>query len=362
LEDSIVCNQYFLDGTAYDYKTVAFEGDIQLIDTLFRRGFWPDVFTWQVGSYFGWTEGPMWSDKHRKLYFSDTELNKLFSWSSIDGVQIELENGGHCEQSHLDSFVEPGPNGLAQHPTNPDLVFVAQHALRRIILLNLVTKEHMVIADNWNGKRFNSPNDLTVGPEGKYLYFTDPPYGLREKGRSAAQDMNHFYVDKESEIGFSGVYRVKVDGKSAVEMLDKSMKRPNGILFVDKKRLLISDCIWGEFKVNVFAMEKGGAIEMKEQWTEKSIMKKAKSLEVPVSKLKGGMGCVDGMARLNEQYLVTTCPGGKLCIIDVEKGELKALIKMPDRTLLSNVAVGGDRNLYVTGNHTVWQLSLHPAP
>jgi len=356
LEDSVVCNRYFLDGSSYDYKTIAFEGNIELIDSLFQRGFWPDVFTWQIGSYFEWTEGPVWSPRDHKLYFSDTKLNKVFSWSSINGVQIEVENGGHCEQSHLDTLSEPGPNGLVLHPDNPNAMFIAQHGLGRIILMNMVTKEHMVIADKYNGKRFNSPNDMIVGPEGKYLYFSDPPYGLTEKGHEDPKDPNHFYVDKKSAIGFSGVYRVKLDGTSAVELLDKSMKRPNGILLLDKKRMLISDCIDGEFRVNVFSVAKGGSIKLKEQWTEKSILKNSKSLSVPVSPL-GSFGCVDGMAKLNEEYIVTTCPGGKLCIIDSKKGELKALIKMADLTVLSNVAVSGE-HLYVTGNHTVWQLKL----
>jgi len=363
LEHSFVCNQYFLDGSTYDYSTVAFEGDISLINKLFNRGLWPDTFTWQIGSFFGWTEGPIWSEHHNKLYFSDTMQNRIFSWSPTEGVQIEMENGGHCEQSHLDSLNEPGPNGLLQHPTNPNALFVAQHARARIILVNLATKEHMVIAEEYNGKRFNSPNDMAIGPKGKYLYFTDPPYGLVEKRKLSAKDPNHYFADKKSQIGFNGVYRVQIDGQSAgrVELLEKSMKRPNGLLFVDNKRLLVSDCIYGEFKVNVFDVAKGGTITLKEGWTEQSILKNAKRLEAPISALKGGMGCVDGMTSLNE-YVVTTCPGGKLCIIDGKKGELKAVIKMADKVLASNVVVGaargGGRNLYVTSNHTVWSLNL----
>ena len=69
---------------------------------------------------------------------------------------------------------------------------------------------------------------MVLGPDGKYIYFTDPPYGLKEKGRLDINDPNHFYVDKKSEIGYSGIYRVGIKG-GKVELLDKSLKRPNGI-------------------------------------------------------------------------------------------------------------------------------------
>ena len=63
---------------------------------------------------------------------------------------------------------------------------------------------------------------------------------------------------------------------------------------------------------------------------------------------------------LSEELLVSTCPGGKLCVLRHTTGELVAVVKLPDKTKLANVAVGADRNLYVTGNHTVWQIKLQP--
>lgn len=144
LPQSIICNRYFLDGTSYDYKTVKFEGNINLIDSLFKRGFWPDVFTWQIGAYFDWTEGPIWSDKYGKLIFSDVIQNNIFSWSPINGIQIEVENAGDCTDKQLKELHEPGSNGILQHPTNPDIIFIAQHAQARIISYNMQTKEVMI--------------------------------------------------------------------------------------------------------------------------------------------------------------------------------------------------------------------------
>jgi len=363
LPDSIICNRYFLDGTTYDYKTVAFEGNINLIDKIFKRGFWPDVFTWQIGAYFDWTESPMWSNKYGKLLFSDTIKNNIFSWSPINGIQIEIENAGQCTQKQLDSLHEPGTNGILQHPSNPDAIFIAQHGNARIIEYNLDTKKSKVVADKYKGKRLNSPNDMVLGPDGGYIYFTDPPYGLKEKGRKIdVNDPNHFYVDSKSEIGFSGIYRVKIGDPSSVELLEKSLLRPNGIVFSsDYSRLFVSDCIEGQFKLNVYDFDdKSGKIKLNQQWDESSILKNNnKNKETKISSLSGGIGCVDGIAVLDEEYLVTTCPGGKLCLISQNYGDLEALIKLPDKTHLSNVAVGDDRNLYITGNHTVWQLKLN---
>eukprot|EP01084_Bolivina_argentea_P069812 126964_1 len=356
LPDSIICNRYFLDGTSYDYSTVQFEGNINLIDSIFKRGFWPAVFTWQIGAYFDWTEGPLWSNKYGKLIFSDIIQNKIFSWSPINGIQIEIDNAGQCTQDQLDKLYEPGTNGILQHPNNQDIIFITQHAQRRIISYNLATKESKVIADKYNGKRFNSPNDLVIGPDNKFIYFTDPPYGLKEKSRDDPNDPNHFYVDSNSDIGFNGIFRVGINGGN-VELLYDGLKRPNGIVFSsDFKKLFVSDCIHGEFKLNVFNFDgKKGNIKLDKLWDEKYILRNDKS---GINSLLGGIGCVDGLTIINDKYLVTTCPGGKLCLITQNNGDLEAIIKLPDKTHLSNVAVGDDRNLYITGNHTVWQIKL----
>jgi len=361
LHDTVICNRYFVDGITYDYQTVSFEGNLSLIDKIFKRGFWSDTFTWQIGSYFDFTEGPMWYERDQKLLFSDVIQNKVFSWSRINGVQIEVDNGGHATAEQSDTLRLPGPNGLLQH-SDANKIFIAQHAARRIVLYNLDTKKvERVIADSFEGKPFNSPNDLTLGPNGKYLYFTDPPYGLLQKAK--AVDM-----DDASTIGFNGVYRVNIDGATPprVELLDK-FERPNGIAFSsDYSKLFVSNCVEGEFRLKVFSFDarakNGGSVKgaKTELWDEKRILRNSGRLERKIQPLNGGVGCVDGLAALDDTYLVTTCPGGKICIVNQKSGDLEALIKLPDKTHLSNVAVGGDRNLYVTGNHTVWQIKLQP--
>jgi len=357
LSDSVICNRYFLDGTSYDYKTVAFEGDLAVIERVFKRGFWPDVFTWQIGAYFNWTEGPLWSAAHNKLLFSDTVQNSIFSWSPINGIQLELDDAGQATPEQLRTLAEPGSNGLLQHPRDADAIFVAQHAQRRIVLVNLETQQRQVIADSFEGKALNSPNDMVLAPDGSdFVYFTDPPYGLRRVDEETTEAAHG-----RSELGFAALFRVKMDGSAPVELVDKSMRNPNGLAFAaDGRRLFVSDCAEGEFKLNVLEKAADGAWAVTERWTEAHVTRNAKALATPISALRGGAGCVDGLAVLDAELLVSTCPGGKLCVLRQATGELVAVVKLPDKTKLANVAVGADRNLYVTGNHTVWQIKLQP--
>lgn len=138
MNEAIISNRYFKDGTLYDYSTIKFEGDLELIDNIFKRGFWPDVFAWQICAYFNWTEGSMFMNE--KLYFSDTMQNKIFSWNPIYGIQIVSHNSGEQSKANIKKYVEPGSNGLLPHPTDPNIIFIAQHR-GRIVSYNLNTKK-----------------------------------------------------------------------------------------------------------------------------------------------------------------------------------------------------------------------------
>ena len=83
----------------------------------------------------------MWSSRHSKLIFSDTVQNNIFSWSPINGIQIEVENAGQVNEDQLRTLNEPGSNGILEHPTDSDSILIAQHGQRRIISYNLMTKQ-----------------------------------------------------------------------------------------------------------------------------------------------------------------------------------------------------------------------------
>ena len=150
-----------------------------------------------VGTGFGFTEGPVW-DPAGFLYVSDEETNKIFRLYTADGRKEEFVSLGDPDGNTYDR----------QH----HLIDCAS-VLRAIIQLD-DAGHYTVLADRYDGKKFNSPNDVIVGPDGA-IYFTDPTLDL-PKG-------------EKQEISFQGVYRLGPDGH--VQLLTKELSQPNGLAF-----------------------------------------------------------------------------------------------------------------------------------
>jgi gluconolactonase len=161
-----------------------------------------------VATGFGFTEGPVW-DPSGFLYVSDEEINKIF--------RVYL-NDGHKEE--LIALGDPDGNTYDRQRRLIDCASV----LRAIIAISKDGK-YKVLADHFEGKKFNSPNDVIVGPDGA-LYFTDPTLDL-PKG-------------EKQEIPFQGVYRLDKNGK--VTLLTKELSQPNGLAFSpDGKTFYVDD-------------------------------------------------------------------------------------------------------------------------
>ena len=181
----------------------------------------------------------MWDRERKRLLFSDVPKNQVFSWSKADGLKIYLEPSGYTGTTPRGG--EPGSNGLAMSPTGG--LVLMQHGDRRVARLNRKASNgpFVPIADKFEGKRFNSPNDGTYDSKGNF-FFTDPPYGLL-KGNA----------DPAKELPFNGVYRVSKGGK--VTLLTKAMTFPNGIaLSPDEKTLYVANsdpkkAIWMAFPI-----------------------------------------------------------------------------------------------------------------
>ncbi|PYX30918.1 MAG: SMP-30/gluconolactonase/LRE family protein [Acidobacteria bacterium] len=160
-----------------------------------------------VAAGFGFTEGPMW-DPAGFLYVSDEEINKIFKVGP-DGRKEELITLG-----------DPDGNTFDRQRRLIDCASV----LRAIIEVTPDGK-YKILADHYEGKKFNSPNDVIVGPDGA-LYFTDPTLDL--------------VAGEKQEIPFQGVYRLGDDG--AVRLLTKDLSQPNGLAFsLDGKRFYVDD-------------------------------------------------------------------------------------------------------------------------
>lgn len=166
----------------------------------------------QVASGFGFTEGPVW-DPAGFLYVSDEEQNKIFRLH-VDGGKSD----GRKEE--IISLGDPDGNTYDRQHRLIDCASV----LRAIIHVT-PDGHYTVLADKYDGKRFNSPNDVIAGPDGA-LYFTDPTLDL-VKG-------------EKQEIPFQGVYRL--DAKGGVRLLSKDLTQPNGLAFSpDGRRFYVDD-------------------------------------------------------------------------------------------------------------------------
>lgn len=181
-----------------------------------------------IAEGFEWSEGPLWLDKQQMLIFSDVPKNVIYKWTEAKGKEIYLDHSGYTGEEARGG--EIGSNGLNLSPEGK--LLLCQHGDRRVSMmdapLDAPKPNYIVLAADYSGKKFNSPNDLVARSNGD-VFFTDPPYGLE-----------NYINDPKKEIPFQGVYRVNKFGK--VKLLTDSITRPNGIaLTPDEKTLIIAN-------------------------------------------------------------------------------------------------------------------------
>lgn len=175
-----------------------------------------------------WTEGPVWVPALQSLLYSDVPRNAIYRWSEGAGASVWLTPSGYTGRERRGG--ETGSNGLALDPEGR--LVLAQHGDRRIARLeapvNRPEPVFVTLSDRFEGKRYNSPNDLAIRSNGD-VYFTDPPYGL-EQGAD----------DPARELAMHGVYRLTTDG--SVTLLVGDLSRPNGIAFSpDEETLYVAN-------------------------------------------------------------------------------------------------------------------------
>ena len=199
-----------------------------------------------------WTEGPVYIKDGNYLLFSDIPNNSIYKWKEGSGVSLYLKPSGNTGNSKARR--EPGGNGLLLNAKGQ--LVLCQHGDRRLALmdapLNAPLPKFITLADNYQGKRLNSPNDAVYTKNGD-LYFTDPPYGLDKR-----------LDDSAKQLDFQGVYRLTPAGK--LHLLIKDLKFPNGIAFSpDEKTLYISNSDstnmkWMKYNIDDKGFVKNGAL------------------------------------------------------------------------------------------------------
>ena len=275
---------------------------------------------------FTFTEGPLWvsdtSGGH--LMFSDPNENTIYRWTPDGQISVFRTKSGYTGVD-IGEYFQPGSNGLAMD--RDGRLTIDEHGNRRITRLEkngVLT----VLADRYDGKRLNSPNDLVYKSDGA-LFFTDPPFGLPK-----------VFEDSRKELSFSGVYRLK-DEK--LQLLTRDLKGPNGLAFSPDERYLYVDN-WDLEKKVVMRYEVN---------TDGSLTNAKVFLDV--TSIPGEIA-LDGLKVDRAGNVYVSAPGG-VWIVSPE-GKHLGTIQGPE--LPANFAFGDSdgRTLYMTARTGLYRIRL----
>lgn len=316
----------------------AYSQDVQKLDPALDTIVAPGTKAEKVaGGFNKWTEGPAWT-RQGSLIFAEIPANNIDLWIPGKGSHVFIHPSGY-EGSDPYNGPEPGSNGMTLDAKGR--VTVAGHARRNVWRLETLDPKGQitVLADAYEGKKLNSPNDVVYKSDGS-LYFTDPPYGLRTQGDD----------DPAKEQKLNGVYRIVDATKqkpgappdpSKIQLIIKDLPRPNGIAFSpDEKILYIADSgkhVWMKYPVNADGSVGEGTV----------------FFDANIDKTPGSP---DGIRVDKNGNLYGSGPGG-VWIISAE-GKHLGTVKIPE--VVSNVAWGDadGKTLYITASTSLYRIKL----
>jgi gluconolactonase len=198
---------------------VRIERDDPALDTIVPA----NAKLFKLAEGFEFTEGPIWVRERQALLFSDPNHNTIYEYTQSGRLSVFRDKSGY-DAPDIAEYLQPGSNGLTLDPQGRLTIDEqGRHRVTRLERDGTLT----VLADNFAGKRLNSPNDLVYRSDGT-LYFTDPPFGLPK-----------FFDDPRKELPFSGVFSWK---GGRLRLVARELKGPNGIVFSpDEKYLYVSN-------------------------------------------------------------------------------------------------------------------------
>ena len=291
----------------------------------------------RVATGFTWLEGPVWTNG--SLYFADIPGNRICKWTPGAGVTTLLHPSGY-KGSAAYGGPEPGSNGMTLDARGR--LTVAGHAQRDVYRLESLSPdaEITILADSYQGKRLNSPNDLVYKSDGS-LYFTDPPYGLRTQKDN----------DPEKQLKVNGVYRIPhaleqkpgaPPARAELQLLISDLTRPNGIAFSpDEKYLYVNNSepkkIWMRYRV-----QSDGSL------TGAKLLYDASADTRP--------GSPDGMKVDQQGNIYSAGPGG-VWVFSPE-GKPLATFLFPEKVANLTWAGPDRRTLYIVASSSIYRVHL----
>ena len=261
------------------------------------------------------TEGPVWLPSEKKLVFSDIPNSKLMQWSEADGLSVYRDS----EQANGNILDLQGR------------IISCQHKARNVIRIE-ADGSTTLLADRFDGKRFNSPNDVAIRSDGT-LWFTDPPWGLT----GSHEIPGHWVYKLEPKTG-------------RVEVVHKYLAMPNGIVFSpDESRIYIADTGGHKRHPDPNFHKLPASIQCYEIDNEGNLGKK-------LFQIASGS---DGMA-VDAQGNLYATHGGKVHIYDADGNE-RQQIDVPEGP--ANVCFGGDdhKTLFITARTSLYSVRMRVA-
>ena len=264
----------------------------------------PNAEVEQIATQIQQPEGPVWKEGVG-LLFSDIRGNKIYQWTPENGKEVYLDPSDNT-------------NGLTYDLQGR--LIAGQMGLRRVVRFELDGSQTS-LADHYDGKKFNSPNDLVVKSDGA-IFFTDPDFNIP--------------WGESKELSFNGIYRISPSGE--LELLTSELALPNGICFSpDESKLYVNDS--QAHKIYEWDVVNGSTI------TNKQLL-----YTIPVN------GYADGMKADEDGNIYCTCSSAVWVVSP--SGALLGKIDLPSNVSASNCAWGESdhKTLFITAGSSVYRV------